>query len=328
MELHWLSAPEWNALIEDAGLVVEALYGWFDRRPVGRRRGQIWVCTASALTRRCAQNTSDRVADPHDAGLEHLGVDPEARLAADRRPASRRARGGRRGRGRPCPGSPRERRSAASPRRRAASPRRPARGGRASAPRSSASRPVELEQHPEAPPVAVDQRRATPARRASPGASRSPRRRPPARRASSERPTRSESASANGPFDHVTAHLAAVHLDDGALATAPPRSRRARRRAASSTSTRARRIPRCRRRARAPCRACRCRGGARRRRAGTGDRRRRRPRRAERESGCRSRRLLTGVTLIRETRARTSSRRSLMRPLDATASESRRIGAQ
>ena len=33
MALHWLGAPEWQALLEEAGFVVEALYGWFDRRP-------------------------------------------------------------------------------------------------------------------------------------------------------------------------------------------------------------------------------------------------------------------------------------------------------
>ncbi len=44
MELHWLSAPEWNALIEDAGFEVEALYGWFDRRPFEGGEDQIWIC--------------------------------------------------------------------------------------------------------------------------------------------------------------------------------------------------------------------------------------------------------------------------------------------
>jgi SAM-dependent methyltransferase len=44
MELHWLSAAEWNALIEDAGFEVEALYGWFDRRPWEGGEDQIWVC--------------------------------------------------------------------------------------------------------------------------------------------------------------------------------------------------------------------------------------------------------------------------------------------
>jgi SAM-dependent methyltransferase len=44
MELHWLSPPEWHALIERAGLEVEALYGWFDRRPWDGGEDQIWVC--------------------------------------------------------------------------------------------------------------------------------------------------------------------------------------------------------------------------------------------------------------------------------------------
>ena len=44
MELHWLSAPEWNALIEDAGLVAETLYGWFDRRQWDGGEDQIWIC--------------------------------------------------------------------------------------------------------------------------------------------------------------------------------------------------------------------------------------------------------------------------------------------
>lgn len=44
MVLHWLSAPEWNAVIEDAGLVAEALYGWFDRRAYDGGEDQIWVC--------------------------------------------------------------------------------------------------------------------------------------------------------------------------------------------------------------------------------------------------------------------------------------------
>ena len=44
MELHWLSAPEWQTLIERAGFDVEALYGWFDRRPWDGGEDQIWVC--------------------------------------------------------------------------------------------------------------------------------------------------------------------------------------------------------------------------------------------------------------------------------------------
>ena len=44
MELHWLSPPEWHALIERADLEIEALYGWFDRRPWDGGEDQIWVC--------------------------------------------------------------------------------------------------------------------------------------------------------------------------------------------------------------------------------------------------------------------------------------------
>jgi SAM-dependent methyltransferase len=44
MELHWLSAAEWNAVIEDTGLEVEALYGWFDGRPFEGGEDMIWVC--------------------------------------------------------------------------------------------------------------------------------------------------------------------------------------------------------------------------------------------------------------------------------------------
>ena len=44
MELHWLSAPEWNALIERAGLEADELYGWFDRRFWDENEDQIWIC--------------------------------------------------------------------------------------------------------------------------------------------------------------------------------------------------------------------------------------------------------------------------------------------
>ena len=31
--LHWLSMPEWRRLLDEAGFTVDAVYGWFDRRP-------------------------------------------------------------------------------------------------------------------------------------------------------------------------------------------------------------------------------------------------------------------------------------------------------
>jgi ubiquinone/menaquinone biosynthesis C-methylase UbiE len=42
--LHWLSAPEWLHLLDRAGFAVEALYGWFDRRPYEGDEDMIFVC--------------------------------------------------------------------------------------------------------------------------------------------------------------------------------------------------------------------------------------------------------------------------------------------
>ena len=44
MDLHWLSALEWRRLIDEAGFGVEALYGWFDRRPFKGGEDMIWAC--------------------------------------------------------------------------------------------------------------------------------------------------------------------------------------------------------------------------------------------------------------------------------------------
>ena len=44
MSLHWLGAPEWLALIDQAGFEVEATYGWFDRRPYAGEEDMIFVC--------------------------------------------------------------------------------------------------------------------------------------------------------------------------------------------------------------------------------------------------------------------------------------------
>ena len=42
--LHWLSAPEWQRLLDLAGFEVEALYGWFDQRPYAIEEDMIFVC--------------------------------------------------------------------------------------------------------------------------------------------------------------------------------------------------------------------------------------------------------------------------------------------
>jgi hypothetical protein len=48
--LHWLGAPEWLRLIEEAGLEVEAVYGWFDRRPFAGEEDMIWICRPLAAS--------------------------------------------------------------------------------------------------------------------------------------------------------------------------------------------------------------------------------------------------------------------------------------
>ena len=44
--LHWLSAPEWLRLLDEAAFDVEALYGWFDERPYEGGEDMIFVCRA------------------------------------------------------------------------------------------------------------------------------------------------------------------------------------------------------------------------------------------------------------------------------------------
>ncbi len=43
-DLHWLTAPEWDAVIAQAGLELEVVYGWFDRKPYAGDEDTIWVC--------------------------------------------------------------------------------------------------------------------------------------------------------------------------------------------------------------------------------------------------------------------------------------------
>jgi SAM-dependent methyltransferase len=47
--LHWLSVPEWLRLLEAAGFAVEAVYGWFDRRPHDGEEDMIFVARATAV---------------------------------------------------------------------------------------------------------------------------------------------------------------------------------------------------------------------------------------------------------------------------------------
>jgi SAM-dependent methyltransferase len=43
MTLWWLEPQRWQALLADAGLAVEACYGWFDRRPYAGGEDTVWI---------------------------------------------------------------------------------------------------------------------------------------------------------------------------------------------------------------------------------------------------------------------------------------------
>jgi SAM-dependent methyltransferase len=43
MSLAWLSPLEWQMLLEQCGFVVEACYGWFDRRPQAGGEDTVWI---------------------------------------------------------------------------------------------------------------------------------------------------------------------------------------------------------------------------------------------------------------------------------------------
>jgi SAM-dependent methyltransferase len=45
MDLAWLSADEWRGLLGRAGFEVDALYGWFDRRPFRGGEDMVWIAS-------------------------------------------------------------------------------------------------------------------------------------------------------------------------------------------------------------------------------------------------------------------------------------------
>jgi SAM-dependent methyltransferase len=47
--LHWLSVAEWLQLLGRAGLAVDSVYGWFDRRPHEGEEDMIFVTRATSL---------------------------------------------------------------------------------------------------------------------------------------------------------------------------------------------------------------------------------------------------------------------------------------
>ena len=44
MSLAWLSVPEWKDLLRDEGFAIDAVYGWFNRRPWRGGEDSVWVC--------------------------------------------------------------------------------------------------------------------------------------------------------------------------------------------------------------------------------------------------------------------------------------------
>ncbi len=49
MTLSWASPGEWRELLERAGFLVEACYGWFDRRPYAGGEDTVWVARRPPL---------------------------------------------------------------------------------------------------------------------------------------------------------------------------------------------------------------------------------------------------------------------------------------
>jgi SAM-dependent methyltransferase len=45
MTLWWLEPSRWHALLAEAGLTVEACYGWFDRRPYAGGEDTVWIAS-------------------------------------------------------------------------------------------------------------------------------------------------------------------------------------------------------------------------------------------------------------------------------------------
>ena len=43
MKLWWLEPARWQALLAEAGFMVEACYGWFDRRAYVDGEDSVWV---------------------------------------------------------------------------------------------------------------------------------------------------------------------------------------------------------------------------------------------------------------------------------------------
>jgi SAM-dependent methyltransferase len=47
MTLWWLEPARWHALLAEAGLMIDACYGWFDRRPYAGGEDSVWMTSRS-----------------------------------------------------------------------------------------------------------------------------------------------------------------------------------------------------------------------------------------------------------------------------------------
>jgi SAM-dependent methyltransferase len=43
MQLSWLEPERWNALLAEAGFIVDSCFGWFDRRPYNGGEDTVWI---------------------------------------------------------------------------------------------------------------------------------------------------------------------------------------------------------------------------------------------------------------------------------------------
>jgi len=43
MQLSWLEPERWNALLAEAGFIVDSCFGWFDRRPYSGGEDTVWI---------------------------------------------------------------------------------------------------------------------------------------------------------------------------------------------------------------------------------------------------------------------------------------------
>ena len=96
--LWWATKNEWLGLVDVAGLVVEALYGGFDRRAVRRRQHRVRLRRPAGLTRN-GQYSS--FCGRPSVISNHGAFDPTKMCSVGRNPARRRASPSRRARTRP-----------------------------------------------------------------------------------------------------------------------------------------------------------------------------------------------------------------------------------